>query len=67
MSADAVRLPLTQRPAVIRALQACVIVAFILGWELLGQAGVLDKFYYSRPSLIAVSYTHLTLPTTPYV
>jgi len=57
VSADEVRLPLTQRAPVIRALQACVIVGFILAWELLSQAGALDKFYYSRPSLIVPRIT----------
>ncbi len=48
------RLPLTQRTWFIRLLQAGVILAFVGAWEVLGQAGVLDKFYYSRPSLFVV-------------
>ena len=29
--------------------------------------GVLDEDLYQELSIISVSYTHLTLPTTPYV
>lgn len=36
-----------------RVLQAFVLLAFVALWEGLSQAGVLDKFFYSRPSLIA--------------
>ena len=42
----------TQRTAVIRVLQVAVIAGFIAAWEGLGRVGILDKFFYSRPSLI---------------
>jgi len=44
-------LPLTRREWFIRTLQVGVIAFFVVAWEVLGQLGVLDKFYYSRPSL----------------
>ncbi|HEV2010620.1 MAG TPA: ABC transporter permease [Candidatus Limnocylindria bacterium] len=44
--------PLSRQTWFIRVLQATVIVSFIGVWEGLGQVGVLDKFFYSRPSLI---------------
>jgi len=44
--------PLSRQTWFIRVLQAAVIVSFIGMWEGLGQVGVLDKFFYSRPSLI---------------
>jgi len=47
------QLPLTRRTWFVRLLQASVIAFFIVAWEALGQLGVLDKFFYSRPSLIA--------------
>ncbi len=37
----------------IRALQLLVLFAFVALWEGLSQVGILDKFFYSRPSLIA--------------
>lgn len=43
--------PLTRRPWFIRALQIGVIASFVGAWEVLGRAGVLDPFFYSRPSL----------------
>ncbi|OLE75508.1 MAG: hypothetical protein AUG02_07240 [Chloroflexi bacterium 13_1_20CM_2_70_9] len=43
--------PLTRRTWFIRTIQLAVIAFFIGAWEVLGQAGILDKFYYSRPSL----------------
>ena len=49
---DAVRVPLSERGGFVRALQGAVILGFVLAWEILGRAGVLDPFYYSRPSLI---------------
>ena len=52
MSVALTALPLTRRGWFIRTIQAGVIVFFIALWEVLGQVGVLDKFYYSRPSLI---------------
>jgi NitT/TauT family transport system permease protein len=45
--------PLARRAWFIRALQVGVIGAFVGLWEGLGRAGVLDPFFYSRPSLIA--------------
>src|SRR5438552_14156947 len=45
------RLPFTRREWFVRALQFGVITFFIGAWEGLGRAGVLDPFYYSRPSL----------------
>jgi len=45
-------LPLVRRTWFVRSLQLLVIASFVLAWELLGQAGILDKFFYSRPSLI---------------
>lgn len=36
----------------VRALQATVLLAFVGLWEGLGLVGILDKFFYSRPSLI---------------
>ncbi len=51
-AAQPAAVPFTQRATVIRALQASVIAAFIVGWEVLSQLAILDKFYYSRPSLI---------------
>jgi NitT/TauT family transport system permease protein len=50
MSATAA--PLTRRTWFIRSLQVLVIATFIGLWEGLGQLGILDKFFYSRPSLI---------------
>ncbi|MBI3522369.1 MAG: ABC transporter permease [Chloroflexi bacterium] len=47
-------LPLTRRTWFVRLLQALVIVSFVGGWELLGRAGVLDPFFYSRPSLFVL-------------
>ena len=44
-------LPLIRRMWFIRSLQIGVILFFVVAWEVLGQAGILDKFYYSRPSL----------------
>lgn len=41
-----------QRGAVVRGLQLAVLASFVVAWEVLSQASVLDKFYYSRPSLI---------------
>ena len=35
--------------------------------DCIGQAAILDKVAAEYASYIAVSYTHLTLPTTPYV
>ncbi|HEX9269276.1 MAG TPA: ABC transporter permease [Candidatus Limnocylindria bacterium] len=55
MSASAVMVtsaPIAQRAWFIRLLQIGVVAFFIGLWEGLGQAGVLDKFFYSRPSLI---------------
>src|SRR5207245_2636093 len=43
--------PLTRRTWFVRTIQLAVIAFFIGAWEVLGQAGILDKFYYSRPSL----------------
>ncbi len=45
-------LPLGRRTWFVRSLQFLVIAGFIAAWEMLGQAGILDKFFYSRPSLI---------------
>src|SRR2546425_282448 len=45
------QVPLTQRDWCVRALQLAVILFFIAAWEGLGRAGLLDPFYYSRPSL----------------
>ena len=45
------RIPLARRDWFVRALQLGVILFFIGAWEGLGRAGVLDPFYYSRPSL----------------
>ena len=53
MSVAVTALPLIRRGWFIRTVQAGVIVFFIALWEVLGQIGTLDKFYYSRPSLIA--------------
>jgi NitT/TauT family transport system permease protein len=43
--------PLVRRMWFIRVLQFLVIASFVGSWEVLGQLGVLDKFFYSRPSL----------------
>src|SRR5438445_2469536 len=45
------QVPLTRRGWFVRTLQGAVILAFVGAWEGLGRAGVLDQFYYSRPSL----------------
>ena len=39
------------------------------GWSLTDDAGDLSKWFFPAVELLpgAVSYTHLTLPTTPYV
>src|SRR5438067_2081314 len=50
--ATATAMPLTRRAWFIRSLQVFVIAAFVGVWEGLGQLGILDKFFYSRPSLI---------------
>lgn len=44
--------PFTQRAAVVRTLQAAVLAFFVAAWEVTSRLGILDKFYYSRPSLI---------------
>ena len=41
-------------------LVSAVAVGTIIGF-------ILDKTFGTKPWLISVSYTHLTLPTTPYV
>ncbi len=41
-----------RRAWLMRALQSLVLVGFVAAWEGFVQAGLLDKFYYSRPSLI---------------
>src|SRR5439155_332206 len=46
-----VPVPITKRGWFIRLVQLGVIAFFVVAWEVLGQLGVLDKFYYSRPSL----------------
>ena len=51
LALEAERAPITRRGAFVRALQVGVIGFFIVAWEVLGRAGVLDPFYYSRPSL----------------
>jgi NitT/TauT family transport system permease protein len=54
MTVDAAALtaqPLARRMWFVRLLQAAVLASFVIAWEVLGQVGVLDKFYYSRPSL----------------
>jgi len=54
MTADAAAitaLPLARRTWFVRLLQVAVLASFVVAWEVLGQIGVLDKFYYSRPSL----------------
>jgi len=43
--------PLSRRTWFVRTLQVAVIAFFVVAWEVLGQLGILDKFYYSRPSL----------------
>ena len=43
--------PLTRRTWFVRLIQIGVIAFFVALWEVLGRAGVLDPFYYSRPSL----------------
>ncbi len=45
------RVPLTRQDWFVRALQVAVMLSFVAAWEGLGRAGVLDPFYYSRPSL----------------
>ena len=45
------RAPLADQIWFVRLLQGAVLLAFVGAWEVLGQAGVLDQFYYSRPSL----------------
>ena len=52
------RVPLTARGWFIRTLQFGVIASFIGLWEGLGRAGVLDPFFYSRPSLIVPRLGH---------
>ena len=52
MTSAITAVPVIRRPWFIRTIQTAVIVFFIGLWEGLGQVGVLDKFYYSRPSLI---------------
>ena len=47
------RVPLARREWFVRTLQLGVILFFIAAWEGLGRAGLLDPFYYSRPSLFA--------------
>ena len=50
-----VPVPITKRGWFIRLVQLGVIAFFVVAWEVLGQLGVLDKFYYSRPSLFIPS------------
>ena len=50
--AAATPVPLSRRPWFIRSLQVLVIAGFIGLWEGLGQLGILEQFFYSRPSLI---------------
>ena len=53
MSAAVVGASEPRRVSWTHVLQAFVLLAFVALWEGLSQAGVLDKFFYSRPSLIA--------------
>ncbi|MDP9245169.1 MAG: ABC transporter permease [Chloroflexota bacterium] len=52
MTVATTAVPLTRRTSFIRTLQVLVIAGFIGAWEGFSQLGVLDKFFYSRPSLI---------------
>jgi NitT/TauT family transport system permease protein len=46
-----IAVPISRRGWFVRLLQLGVIAFFVAAWEVLGQVGILDKFYYSRPSL----------------
>lgn len=59
------RVPLSERAGVIRSLQILVMLGFVGTWEILSQVGVLDKFYYSRPTLIVPTIAEwITQPGT---